>query len=270
MNSPICTLDGCFRAVYAKSLCNGHYSRLKRIGDVQADKPLKALNGTKICGVSWCENAVYVKGVCSMHYTRIRKGVNVDAEPKSKNSGLCNVENCTKTAQAKGLCLNHRRQWRLHRQPRPSDWGKWDGIFCQVEGCDREAVRKTPYPICNGHKNRLRKTGDVQADKPLQSRRKKTDPIKPTYDGYIRFHINGRNVAEHRLIMEKILGRKLLPGENVHHVNGVRHDNRPQNLELWVSKQPSGQRIPDLLRWAREIIEQYSELDEQQQLRLNV
>jgi hypothetical protein len=70
--------------------------------------------------------------------------------------------------------------------------------------------------------------------------------------------------------MEKILGRKLLPGENVHHVNGVRHDNRPQNLELWVSKQPSGQRIPDLLRWAREIIEQYSELDEQQQLRLNV
>lgn len=64
-------------------------------------------------------------------------------------------------------------------------------------------------------------------------------------------------VPEHRLVMEGMIGRYLRPEENVHHINGKRDDNRPENLELWTSKQPPGQRVSDLVTWAKEILKIY-------------
>lgn len=65
-------------------------------------------------------------------------------------------------------------------------------------------------------------------------------------------------MREHIVVMEERLGRFLLPGETVHHKNGDRADNRDENLELWVRSQPSGQRVDDLVAWAKEIIALYS------------
>jgi hypothetical protein len=76
-------------------------------------------------------------------------------------------------------------------------------------------------------------------------------------DPFMSMARSGGYVMKHRLVMARHLGRPLERDEFVHHRNGVRNDNRIENLELWTRSHPDGQRVEDVLLWATKLVDRY-------------
>lgn len=145
------------------------------------------------------------------------------------------------------------------RKHYPGHGGRLKTELCAVKTCKRPTERDI---YCNAHYLRVRTHGDPQEGRPITVR-------KGSYidnRGYVRIPANGHpnghkngSMLEHIKVMAEAIGRPLFPDETVHHKNGVRHDNRPENLELWSGRHPKGARVVDQIRWAKAVLARYGE-----------
>ena len=196
-----------------------------------------------------CASRVKARGLCARHYEVWWR--------YERERPDCTIDGCVSPARTRGYCVKHYSRLRKNGDPLVSKYIRGGDPFCSVAGCDRLVQAKG---FCTSHYWRDRYRGDVGG--PIEPPRRMDWKIRQ--GGYVTRYLPEHPnawasgfVLQHVYVMANVIGRPLRPGETVHHRNGVRHDNRPENLELWASRHPKGQRITDLVAWAREILEQY-------------
>lgn len=214
--------------------------------------------GRPVCRADDCARPTYAKDHCERHYRQLLRtgAVRSDRVPAE-----CAVPSCARTAVTRGYCHGHYLRWSRQgdvREDVPLVRPVQDA--CRQPGCERGAHSAG---WCRSHARRLRLYGDPDAGRPARtitgsgslSHGYWSVPVPPELSHLVP---PGRTTElEHRLVMAQLLGRPLTADETVHHRNGDRLDNSPDNLELWSTAQPKGQRVADKLAFVRHIIALY-------------
>lgn len=248
-----CEIDGCDRPHYAHGWCHAHYRRKRLYDDPLGGGPERQPR-TEECSIDECGQPVRARGWCMNHYGRWkRNGDPLGGKPSPgirAGDGSCIVDGCPSTAATRGWCDKHYYRWQRYGDPldvrdrrHKAEWVK-----CAVDGCEEWA---TTRGWCPPHYQRWKLYGNPE--EPLRRARSGEGHRGINNNGYVVLRRGGETILEHRQVMEQILGRKMLPGETVHHLNGIKTDNRPENLELWVSTR-AGQRVADLVAF---VVEHY-------------
>ena len=179
-------------------------------------------------------------------------------------SKTCQIPECQEKHKSLGYCSKHyqRLKKRGSTQDPPSNERVWTNEeieqFIKLYESDSHTLDELRQMFRTGAATLVRLLKDNGAKlKGKGYNHGKAGSGTINQAGYRMLKIGGKLIFEHRYIMEQHLGRKLLPCENVHHINGNRLDNRLENLELWSTSQPSGQRIEDKVKWAKEILALY-------------
>lgn len=206
-----------------------------------------------VCSAEGCVRAARRRGLCFGHL----KGTY-----REYSDGICKIDGCEKPVNDLGMCSMHALRFRKYGDPGPHQRQRRESGPCSVRGC---ANRAKASGLCGMHYMRLRTDGYVGE---ATRRRAKSGEGSTNRDGYRIIRRNGEACFEHRAVMEDMLGRPLRPDEQVHHRNGRRADNRDTNLELWIVRQPPGQRVEDVVTYALSVLKDYPELLARRGMRL--